>query len=187
MNKIVTSKEDIILQSKGIIQEKGVAALTIRSVAKRCGVSIGSIYNYFPSKEALVEAAVQAVWVEIIHLSGRPQSPMNFKETLSWLLDGIKKGRRRYPEFFDYQSMGFLPRSSESEDATMTAFFQRIYRPLYQSLIQDPHIDLTIFDADFKPQGFVKFIFQACMDCILRSAFEEKYIFLMIDKLLYRS
>lgn len=186
MNKSVTTQEEILEVCKQFIKEDGVKAVTIRSVASRCQLSVGSIYNYFPSKEALVTAAVQAVWIEIIHLSGKPQRSMNFKETVTWLVDGIKQGRQRYPEFFDYQSMGFISNGSVEEDAIMTAFFKRIYQSLYQALIQDPQIDQTVFDANFTQHGFVEFIFQACMDSILRSAFEESYIFSIIDKLLYR-
>ena len=45
MNTIVTSKEDILKNSRELIREKGWAAVSIRSVASACGVSVGSIYN----------------------------------------------------------------------------------------------------------------------------------------------
>ena len=32
--------------------------LTIRQVAAYCGVSVGAVYNYFPSKEALLTAVM---------------------------------------------------------------------------------------------------------------------------------
>ena len=45
MNTIVTSKEDILKNSRELIREKGWTAVSIRSVASACGVSVGSIYN----------------------------------------------------------------------------------------------------------------------------------------------
>ena len=45
MNTIVTSKEEILKNSRELIREKGWAAVSIRSVASACGVSVGSIYN----------------------------------------------------------------------------------------------------------------------------------------------
>ena len=50
MNTIVTSKEEILKNSRELIREKGWAAVSIRSVASACGVSVGSIYNYYDSK-----------------------------------------------------------------------------------------------------------------------------------------
>ena len=41
----------------------GYDALTLRSVAAECGISIGTIYNYFESKEALVSTFMTEEWV----------------------------------------------------------------------------------------------------------------------------
>ena len=54
MNTIITSKEDILKTSRELIREQGWSAVNIRSVAAACGVSVGSIYNYFDSKADLV-------------------------------------------------------------------------------------------------------------------------------------
>ena len=67
MNTIVTSKEDILKNSRELIREKGWAAVSIRSVASACGVSVGSIYNYYDSKAELISATVESVWCEIFH------------------------------------------------------------------------------------------------------------------------
>jgi len=39
-----------------VLAKEGYDALTTRRVAERAGVSVGSLYQYFPSKEALVHA-----------------------------------------------------------------------------------------------------------------------------------
>ena len=62
MNTVVTSKEEILSISRQLMQQKGWASVNIRSVAAACGVSIGSIYNYFDSKSALIKAIVESVW-----------------------------------------------------------------------------------------------------------------------------
>ena len=65
MNTIVTSKEDILKASRELIQQQGWPAINIRCVAAACGVSVGSIYNYFDSKATLLGATVESVWWEI--------------------------------------------------------------------------------------------------------------------------
>ena len=67
MNKIVTSKEEILQTSRKLIQQHGWSAVSIRSVAAACDVSVGSIYNYFDSKTDLVGATIESVWQEIFH------------------------------------------------------------------------------------------------------------------------
>ena len=54
MNTVVTSREDILQHSRQLIQRQGWGAVSIRTVAQACGVSVGSIYNYFGSKAELV-------------------------------------------------------------------------------------------------------------------------------------
>ena len=70
MNTVVTSKEDILKASRELIRERGWSAISIRSVAAACGVSVGSIYNYFDSKAELMSAAVESVWRDIPPSSG---------------------------------------------------------------------------------------------------------------------
>ena len=50
MNTIATSKEEILQTSRKLIQQQGWSAVSIRSVAAACSVSVGCIYNYYDSK-----------------------------------------------------------------------------------------------------------------------------------------
>jgi AcrR family transcriptional regulator len=52
---------DAILRAAAhILRTSGYEACTTNAVAKKAGVSIGSLYQYFPSKEALVAALAEA-------------------------------------------------------------------------------------------------------------------------------
>ena len=44
------------------VQESGYSALTIRSVAKGCGVGVGTVYNYYASRDALVASFLLSDW-----------------------------------------------------------------------------------------------------------------------------
>ena len=55
MPKIIENLEKrLIAEAKRQIAESGYGATTIRSVAKGCNVGVGTVYNYFPSKDALI-------------------------------------------------------------------------------------------------------------------------------------
>jgi AcrR family transcriptional regulator len=55
-----------------VLADRGFHATTTNVIAVRAGVSIGTLYHYFPSKEALVEAVVHRMWTrEVRALEGR--------------------------------------------------------------------------------------------------------------------
>ena len=63
MPKIIENLEERLIQeARRQIAESGYGATTIRSVAKGCGVGVGTVYNYFPSKEALVATFMLHDW-----------------------------------------------------------------------------------------------------------------------------
>jgi len=63
MPKILDNpKEKLLEEARRQVEDKGYSAMTIRSVAKACHVSVGTVYNYFPSKEALVAAYMLQDW-----------------------------------------------------------------------------------------------------------------------------
>jgi AcrR family transcriptional regulator len=49
-----TSRAAILTAALDLFQERGYEATTMRAIADRTGVSLGSSYHYFPSKEHLV-------------------------------------------------------------------------------------------------------------------------------------
>lgn len=63
MPKIIKDLESrLIEEAKKQIEESGYGAVTIRSVAKACGVGVGTVYNYFPSKDALLATYMLKDW-----------------------------------------------------------------------------------------------------------------------------
>jgi AcrR family transcriptional regulator len=50
--------EAIVEAAAHILREDGAEALTTNAVAARAGVSIGSLYQYFPNKQAIVRALI---------------------------------------------------------------------------------------------------------------------------------
>lgn len=63
MPKIIENLEGrLIEEARRQVEEAGYGTMTIRSVAKGCGVGVGTVYNYFPSKEALLATYLLNDW-----------------------------------------------------------------------------------------------------------------------------
>jgi len=58
--KPTKSREDIVQAAIALADGDGLAALTMHAVAERLGFTTMALYRYFPNKEALMDAAVDA-------------------------------------------------------------------------------------------------------------------------------
>lgn len=63
MSKKTNTRKNIIHAAERLIQEKGVASLTLEAVAQAAGVSKGGLLYHFPSKDALIMGMITD-WLE---------------------------------------------------------------------------------------------------------------------------
>lgn len=72
MARIIENPKQLILDTaENIIFEKGYSELSMRNVAKECGIAIGTIYNYFPTKKELVIDMMSNYWREFLDVLDR--------------------------------------------------------------------------------------------------------------------
>ena len=108
MNTVVTSKEEILKNSRVLIQQQGWSAVSIRSVAAACGVSVGSIYNYFDSKADLMGATIESVWREIFHQQEDMAKLEDTQACIRWIYERMQYGCKKYPGFFALHPLGLM-------------------------------------------------------------------------------
>jgi AcrR family transcriptional regulator len=90
---------DAILDAAAhILGERGWTALTTNGVAEVAGVSIGSLYQYFPNKLALIEAVRERHFDEVLAVlraAADPRTPR--RRRIAALVDGMIAVHSRYP------------------------------------------------------------------------------------------
>lgn len=66
--KRATSQETrnaLLDTTEKVLRAEGIVAVTTTHVAREAGVSVGTVYEYFPSKEHLVLALEERSWLEV--------------------------------------------------------------------------------------------------------------------------
>lgn len=58
---INVAPEDIVEAARRVIQEKGLEAATLRAVAREAGVTLGTVYYHFNTKEALLNEIIRTI------------------------------------------------------------------------------------------------------------------------------
>jgi AcrR family transcriptional regulator len=92
--------ETILDATARILVEEGFSRTTTNRVAERAGISVGSLYQYFPSREALVAGVAQryseTMKATLETLQAQTQAE-DLESALRILLDGISKAHAANP------------------------------------------------------------------------------------------
>ena len=185
MNTAVTSKEEILKTSRELIRRQGWSAVSIRSVAASCGVSVGSIYNYFDSKTDLIGATVESVWCEIFH---RPEDDAVFQDVeacVAWMYQRMAYGCERYPGFFTLHSLGFLREDKTAGKQRMQQTWQHILAGLCSVLKQDVRIRPDAFTEQFTAEKFADVLFSQMLSALLRQDYDPSAVLEIVQRTLY--
>ncbi|MDE7324369.1 MAG: TetR/AcrR family transcriptional regulator [Lachnospiraceae bacterium] len=185
MNTIITSREAILDKSWQLVTEKGWSAVSIRTVAAACGVSVGSIYNYFASKSDLITATVERIWCDIFHFSERLTEFDCFLDCIQWIFDSIKKGSEKYPGFFASHSMHFLGDAKAEGQRLMAQSWEHIQTELYAILEKDKSVRPDAFDDVLTPQKFVDIVFSLIISALIRQNYDDSGVLELIRRVIY--
>lgn len=185
MNTVVTSKEEILKTSRELIREQGWSAVSIRSAASACGVSVESIYNYFDSKSALVGATVESVWCEIFH---RPEDGAVFQDTqacITWMYGRMEYGCKQYPGFFTLHSLGFMREDKPDGKRRMQQTWQHILEGLCSVLKLDRKVRPDAFTEQFTTEKFADVLFSLMLSALLRQDYDPSAVLEIVRRTLY--
>lgn len=183
MNPAVISREQILQVCRELIQQQGWSAVSIRAVAGACGISVGSIYNYFQNKTQLLEAAVESVWLDIF-----PMPPVQTADTLAcvgWLFTCLEAGSRRYPNFFTMHSMAFLGADRPEGQKQMARSWAHMRRSIAQVIAADPKVRPGIWDGAFSPEDLAGILFSLLVSALVRQDYDSTAVAAMVQRILY--
>lgn len=185
MNAAVTSKEEILKTSRELIRQQGWSTVSIRAVAAACGVSVGSIYNYFDSKAALMSETIGSVWQEIFH---RPDDADVFRDVqtcITWIYTRIAYGCEQYPGFFTLHSIGFLRDERPDGKRRMQQTWGHILTGLCSVLKRDAASVRTLLRTPFTAEQFADVLFSQMLSAMLRQDYDPTTVLEIVRRTLY--
>jgi AcrR family transcriptional regulator len=87
-----------------ILQRGGIAAITTNRIAETAGVSIGSVYQYFPNKHAVFLALHQRHIAQVDHIMRQHLSRPDLEtldDLIGSMIDGMIAAHEVNPELFE--------------------------------------------------------------------------------------
>ena len=100
MPKIIENiREQLMNEAKLQIAERGYKNTTIRSVAGGCGVAVGTVYNYYKSKDMLIASLVLQDWIECVEaIAAQPKDSR--REYLEFIHNSLEDFAEKHISLF---------------------------------------------------------------------------------------
>ena len=100
MPKIIENvREQLLKEAKKQLSELGYAKTTIRSVARECDLAIGTVYNYFKSKDALIASFMSEEWLLCLKENEKLKSNEPY-DILKQLYNALRSFEEKYKSLF---------------------------------------------------------------------------------------
>lgn len=179
------SRESILKESRDLVSKEGLKALSIRKLAKNCGVAVGTIYNYFTSKDDLLISTIESVWEDIFMIDDLKGDSIDFVKYLEDIFNHLSYGIKKYPNFFTIYSLSFKAQSVDKAKNSMARYIENISQNMTKILDNDPNIRKDAFDEDFTKEDLLNFILSTSFSFVVDKNFDTNLLIKIVKKILY--
>lgn len=182
MKPAATTKEEILAACRDLMSRQ-TGSLNLRELAAVCGISVGTLYNYFGSKSELAAAAVESVWQDVFRC--QEGSFAGTEACIRWLFGRMEYGSQRYPGFLTLHAAAFGSGGKPEGKARMEAAWAHCTEMLCRVLCQDPRVRPVAFDGTFTPACFAGILFSLLLAAQLQGCFDPAPALELTRRLLY--
>jgi AcrR family transcriptional regulator len=184
MNPKITSKEEILTQCRQIAKTEGLDAITMRHVAEMTHVALGSLYHYFPSKEALLLESVRSIWHDIFHDEGDSFLKNDFLSLIRYFFQALDDGEKLYPGFFSLHALAFSETAKKEGVQERDSIFSHMKEEMLATLAKDPKVRKDAF-VKTSQKDFVDLAFLEVLAIHLSREDSQEAFLQTLEQLLY--
>ena len=167
MAQSIISKEELLENAYEIAEEGGISALSIRGLATKSGVSVGTVYRFFAAKDELTIATIElyfarAFYKEFCHLD-------------------------THTAFVDYcEKMNVSMHQRAAARLRESQQIEHVVNGLVEIYKHDPNIVADLPDG-FTPRSVCEFTLDNVLDSLRHQNGDCKVLFGLLRSTLYKS
>lgn len=129
-NRVERKKEEtkrkIISTAMNLFKEQGIDGTTMEQIAKEADIAKGTLYNYFPVKEAIIDDYIKRSFREknpnrILQLQKMPDTRTRLIQILSELFEGVKAEKEIFEKYLIYRMQILL--SFHQDESEKSGFY----------------------------------------------------------------
>jgi AcrR family transcriptional regulator len=128
------TQNKIITTAVMLFNREGLGAVTMEQIAEEVDIAKGTLYNYFPSKDAIISAFLQHTFQErqaerVKQLRALPDTRARLTLVFTQLVEGVQRQKDIFEAFMLYrmrQALSFQP--VEGEASGLSALVHEVIR-----------------------------------------------------------
>ena len=159
LNTNITSRQDILNTARSLARDMSLSLIGIRQVADACDISVGTVYNYFPSKADLLAALTEDIWRTAFDGHLDDADNLGFVDYVSWLFQRARSATSGFPSFLSRHPLHFRSMEKKEGRAVMENMFQYLKSSMRASLDRDKNAAITSLYTNINPDELVEFAF----------------------------
>jgi AcrR family transcriptional regulator len=175
MNRKVTSKDQILDRAMEIAVEEGVDAVSIRRLSSACGIAIGSVYNYYKDKEAIIRDLSERFWSGILE-----DQEKVYREGMEFTVFLEQYYRYLYGRLARYDKSWLTGMSGQSPKKEAIGLLQKAIR-------QDRRVDRSIWNMELNEDAFCEYVLTNIMALLRAGENNCRFFIFLLEHLLYRA
>ena len=173
MNHRVTSKDTILEKAMEIALSSGIDKVSIRKISSACGISIGSVYNYYKDKESLITDIAEGFWQDI------------FKDQEQLYREGMP-----FTMFLEQYYILLYGRLSPFDKSWLKEMEGKIPEktaiPIMRKVLDsDRRINGSIWNMELNEDAFCEYVFINIMALLRAGENNCRFFILLLEHLLY--
>lgn len=186
MSRIIENPHQLILDTARIILfNKGYSELSMRNVANQCGIAIGTIYNYFPTKRDLVLDMMSGYWKEyFVVLEKLIKDDSSFFLKLHSIFKELEGFIKTFKEVWLKPELYHTPDYVEKGLAKEDIYMERLIRKLEDFLVNESLKANSVIKLKFDSYETAKFILLNFVTIIQTPSFSYQSFELFLKELL---
>lgn len=173
MNHHVTTKEEILEKALDIAMREGIDKVSIRKLSAACDIAIGSVYNYYPNKDAVILAVAQHFWGHLLVDQEKLfQSGIGFTAFLEQYYMYLYGRLAKYDK-------SWLQSMDDRTKQLAVSFFHRV-------LLEDVRVDGSIWNMDLNQEAFCEYVLTNIFALLQAGENNCRFFIFLLEHLLYR-
>lgn len=186
MNKVVTTREELLHTAQEIVFQDGMDKLSIRALAKKHDISVGAVYNYFPSKSELVLAIIENFWKQVFHQDiCEMSSQLPFTEFYEIVYQRLVKHSEAFFSVLLGQLNILKDNDKEKGKQMEQKYMIHIQNGFLYALQQDERIHPSIWNEIFTKEDFVCFLLEMMINDLTHQRMDCRFTKEILERLLY--